>query len=89
VDDEWTDAEIRAEINDITNLTFLHKDTNASIGDKPPSQYLPSCTDREMRKAHFIPEGPDLWRPENFKDFLNERRKLLAKGMTSLLKSIP
>jgi len=88
VDDGWTDAEIRAEINDITNLTFLHQETNASIGDKPPWQYLPSFTDREMRKAHFIPDDPDLWKPENFQKFLNERQELLAKGMTSLLKSI-
>jgi hypothetical protein len=58
------------------------------IRDKPPWEYLPECATREMRRAHFIPEDPDLWKPENFRDFLKERRRLLAKAMTSFLKKL-
>jgi hypothetical protein len=43
---------------------------------------------RWKRVAHFIPEGPDLWRPENFADFIEERRKLLVKAMNALLNSL-
>lgn len=49
---------------------------------------LPNETTREMRKSHYVPEDPNLWKPENFVDFLEERRKLLAKGMNRLLKSM-
>jgi hypothetical protein len=41
-----------------------------------------------MRRSHFIPEGPDLWKPENFADFLKERQKLLAKAINGLLNSL-
>jgi hypothetical protein len=87
-EDGWTPTEIRAEINDITNLTFLSRAKNAEIGDNPPWEYLPNETTREMRKAHFIPEDSELWKPENFWDFMIERQRLLAKAMSSLLKSL-
>lgn len=79
-------AEYRRAINDIANLTFLGRERNAAIGDKPPWEYLPLETDRATRKAHFIPEDPSLWRPERFEDFLNERRKLIASATSKLLK---
>jgi hypothetical protein len=84
----WASTDFRADINDIANLTFLSQTKNAEIGDDPPWQYLPNQTTREMRKAHFIPQDSGLWKPEKFIDFLEERRKLLAKGMNSLLKSL-
>jgi hypothetical protein len=87
-EEEWTPTEIRAEINDITNLTFLSRAKNAEIGDTPPYEYLPNETTREMRKAHFIPEDPELWKPENFWDFMIERQRILAKAMSSLLRSV-
>ena len=67
----WTYADLRADINDITNLTFLSQAKNAEIGDTPPFQYLPNETTREIRRSHFVPEDPDLWRPDVGKS--NER----------------
>jgi len=84
----YNPGEYRAEINDIANLTFLSKSKNCEIADTPPSQYLTNETTKEMRKGHFIPENPDLWKAENFSFFLQERRRLLAKAMTSLLKRL-
>jgi hypothetical protein len=83
-----TYAELREDVNDITNLTFLSQGKNGDIGDTPPLMYLPNETSREMRRSHFIPEGPDLWKPENFADFLKERQKLLAKAINGLLNSL-
>lgn len=88
LDDGYTPAEYRGEVNDIANLTFIGQSKNASIGDTPPWQYLPNETTREMRRAHFLPQDPDLWKPENFAEFLEERRKLLSKAMTSLLRRL-
>lgn len=86
-DSDYTPAEFRAEVNDIANLTFLSREKNAGIGDIPPWQYLPNETTKEMRKAHFIPNVPEFWKPSNFSEFLNVRRQLLAQAMTSLIKS--
>jgi hypothetical protein len=85
---EYTPADLRAEVNDIANLTFTSQKRNASIGDLPPWQYLENETDKAIRKAHFIPEDRELWRTENFDKFVGERRKLLARGMTALMKSL-
>jgi len=87
-DSKYTPAEFRTDVNDIANLTFLGREKNASIGDLPPWQYLPNETTREMRKAHFIPEDEELWKPSSFAEFLAARRQLLAKAMTSLIKSL-
>jgi len=81
-------AEYRQLINEIANLTFLSKPRNISIGDQPPSLYLPNETTEAVRRAHFIPEDPRLWKTENFLEFLNERRRLLAKAMTALIKKL-
>jgi hypothetical protein len=87
-DNGRSDAEFRADVNDIANLTFLSQARNNDIRDNDPRIYLPQCTTKEIRKAHFIPEDPDLWKPENFRGFLEERRRLLAKAMTSFLKKL-
>ena len=87
-DNGQSPAEFRADVNDIANLTFLSQAKNVEIGDTPPWQYLPNETTKETRKAHFIPEDPDLWKPERFTGFLDERRRLVAKAMTSLLKKL-
>jgi hypothetical protein len=87
-DCEYTPTEFRTEVNDIANLTFLGREKNAAIADVPPWQYLPNETTKEMRKAHFIPEDPELWKLNSFPAFLTARRELIAKAMTSLIKSL-
>ena len=47
-----------------------------------------SVIPKQMRRAHFIPEDPKLWKPENFIGFLNARRLLLATAMTKLLNAL-
>jgi hypothetical protein len=81
-------AEFREDVNDIANLTFLSEDRNKLIGNAPPWEYLPQYTTKETRKAHFVPENPDLWKADKFCDFLEERRRLLSKAMTSFLKKL-
>jgi hypothetical protein len=80
-------SEFRSEVNDIANLTFVGP-SNSVISDRPPLEYLANETTEAQRRAHFIPENRDLWRTENFSEFLAERRKLLAQAMNGLLKSL-
>jgi len=86
--ESYKPSEFRSEVNDIANLTFVSQARNAAIGDIPPWQYLETETTKATRKAHFIPEDRELWRTENFREFLAERRKLLAQAMNALLKSL-
>ena len=88
MDNDWSAADLRTDVNNIANLTFISQAENADISDKPPWEYLPRKTTRENRKAHFIPEDSELWRPDRFHDFLEERRRLLSKAMTSFLKKL-
>lgn len=88
VDNDYSLADFRAEVNDIANLTFISQAKNSEINDMPPWQYLPNETTSEMRKAHFIPEDQDLWKAERFAQFLDERRRLIAQAMNSLLKHL-
>lgn len=87
-DKGYTLAEYRSDVNDIANITFLSSSTNESSGNNPPSQYLITETTREIRKAHYIPEDRELWKTENFIDFLETRREMLAKSMSAFLKSL-
>jgi hypothetical protein len=81
-------SEFRGQLNDIANLTFISQTKNASIGNAAPWEYLPNETTREMRKAHFIPENRNLWKPENFDKFLDQRRKIMSEAMNLLIKSL-
>jgi hypothetical protein len=70
----------RHEVNALANFCFLTKDTNLSISDRLPEEYFP-----EVEKAHpgalasqWIPTDPKLWGIENYRDFLEGRKALLA-----------
>lgn len=82
-DFSWVDY--KEDISDIANITFLSSSTNESLSNMPPSQYLINETNREMRKAHFIPEDKELWKTENFIYFIDERKKLIAKAITRFI----
>jgi hypothetical protein len=88
LDNGYSASDFRSEVNDIANLTFVSQAKNIEIKENPPSSYLTSETTKEMRWAHFVPENRDLWKTENFPKFLEERRRLLARAMTQLLKRL-
>ncbi len=80
----------KAKINALANFCFLTKDTNLSISDRLPEEYFP-----EVEKAHpgalssqWIPMDPELWKIENFLDFLEARKKLLAEAVNERLKEL-
>jgi len=70
----------KPEVNALANFCFLTKDTNLDISNRLPEEYFP-----EIEKAHpgalasqWIPEDPALWKIENFREFLEARKALLA-----------
>jgi hypothetical protein len=70
----------RMEVNALANFCFLTKDTNLDISDRPPEEYF-----EEIEKNHpgalasqWIPVDRNLWKMDNFRDFLEARKELLA-----------
>ncbi len=71
----------RPEVNAVANFCFLTKDTNLAIGARRPEEYF-----EEVESAHpgalasqWIPMDRTLWRIENYREFLEARKELLAK----------
>ncbi|MEX2493739.1 MAG: DUF262 domain-containing protein [Nitrospirales bacterium] len=70
----------KPEVNALANFCFLTKDTNLDIRDHLPEEYF-----LEVEKNHpgalasqWIPMDAFLWKIENFREFLEARKELLA-----------
>ncbi len=77
----------RSEANALANFTFLTMETNGEISDAPPANYLPRYLEQTPGavESHWIPMDPELWRIENYPDFLKARRELLAEAANKFL----
>ena len=70
----------RDQVNALANFCFLTQDCNRRIANRLPEEYF-RVAEHEHPGAlasHWIPEDPELWKIENYLDFLGERRRLLA-----------
>lgn len=77
----------KKKVNEIANRAFITRDTNYSISDKSPSEYLPIVKSEypEALVKQFIPDTPELWDAEKFDDFLLSRRNWIAKEINDFL----
>lgn len=80
----------RPEVNALANFCFLTKDTNLDIRDRLPQEYFP-----KVEKAHpgalssqWIPMDPALWKIENFREFLEARKALLANEVNQRMEQL-
>jgi len=76
------------EIDDIANLSFIAGRTNRKISDRLPEEYFPDIIDKgdvSLFEAQCIPHDPDLLRVSAYKEFLIERRKLIAVRLNEFL----
>lgn len=80
----------RAEVNSLGNFIFLTQETNLKISDQDPSEYLAHFESKHpgILKSQWIPDDPELWRIERYRDFLEERRILLASASNTFLDSL-
>jgi len=80
----------KRQVNTIANFTFLTKETNLEILDANPTEYLPryDAMNSGVIASHWMPMDTNLWKIENYLDFLAERRKLLAAAGNSFLDSL-
>jgi len=70
----------RPEVNALANFCFLTKETNLEISDRLPEEYFPIYEARHPGglASQWIPDDPKLWKIENFREFLEARKILLA-----------
>ena len=80
----------RPEVNALGNFCFLTKDTNLDISDRLPEDYFP-----KVEQAHpgalasqWIPTDPALWKIENFREFLEARKALLAAELNRRMEEL-
>ena len=58
-------------INNLANITFIHKDINSEIEDTPPEEYMSDYLD--SARKHFIPTDKNMWLIEQYNTFLDFR----------------
>ncbi|MBI4184902.1 MAG: DUF262 domain-containing protein [Proteobacteria bacterium] len=77
----------RPEVNALANFCFLTKETNLCIGEKLPEEYFPEVEAKHpgALASQWIPMDPRLWKAENYRDFLEARKALLAVVTNRLL----
>ena len=75
---------------EITNRAILTATANRSKSARNADGYLAEVMEKfpNSLKLQSIPEDPSLWKLENFEQFLNARRKLLASELNEYLENI-
>lgn len=86
------------DVNQVANLAIVAWDLNGRIGDQAPHEYWPGLLD-EFRQSgateadvasqyrwHALPTG---WETMQYRDFLAERRRLMASVIRSAFEAMP
>jgi len=74
-------------IDDVANIAFLTEKANRKISNTQPEKYL-SEIDPEKLKKQFVPSDKNLWKIENYEDFLKHRRRIIIEKINEYLKSL-
>ena len=73
----------------IPNLAFLTPETNQSIQDSEPFDYLNEIMNRpngkEILEAQMIPTEPSLWKLNKFEEFRKKRTELILQRINEYL----
>lgn len=80
----------RNEVNALANFTFLTQECNLKVSNRDPSEYIPEFLGEHPGaiESHWIPTDPELWKIENYREFLRARRQLLAEAANHFLEGL-
>ena len=80
----------KSQVNAVANYCFLTKDTNLQIGARPPSEYFLEVQRNNpgALASQWIPMDRELWKTENYLQFLEQRERLLAKAANDLIEGL-
>jgi hypothetical protein len=75
---------------ELTNRAILTQVANRTKSDTSAADYLRSVKQKFPRALALqcIPEDEHLWEMENYEEFLDARRKMLAEGLNNFLENI-
>jgi len=74
-------------IDDVANIAFLTEKANRKISNSNPEDYLSKIDPDKLRKQ-FVPLSKDLWRIENYEDFVKVRRKVVVDKINEYLRTL-
>ncbi|TVR58164.1 MAG: DUF262 domain-containing protein [Candidatus Competibacteraceae bacterium] len=80
----------RPEVNALGNFCFLTKDTNLDISARLPQQYFVTVEEAHpgALASQWIPTDPALWKIENYREFLEARKALLAAEVNQRMEEL-
>ena len=80
----------RDKVNEIANKVFITQKTNRKIRNTRPIEYLPNVREKfpSALQAQFMPMDKSLWKVENYEQFLEARRRLIAKKINEYITSL-
>ncbi|WP_129596556.1 GmrSD restriction endonuclease domain-containing protein [Methanohalophilus profundi] len=80
------------DINQIANYALVEWGDNVRISDQPPSEYLPGLKSRftynELTRMYYWHALPGSWEHLHYRDFLEQRRELMAKVIAEGYKTL-
>lgn len=79
-----------ADTNNMGNIAFQTRETNRSLGDRAPADYVPEVVAAwpGAIESQWVPTDPELWKVENYHQFLEVRRCLLAEAANEMLATL-
>ena len=77
-------------MNALANFCFQTKETNLEISDRLPEEYFPKFEARHPGglASQWIPSDPALWKIDNFREFLEARKILLAEEVNKRMEEL-
>lgn len=80
----------KGEVNAIANFCFLTAESNKVVTDRLPEEYFRAMEAENpgVLASQWIPADPRLWKLGAYRDFLEERRRLLASAANAFLSSL-
>lgn len=82
------DPDKKRMINELANRAFLTKRANKQIRNTKPKDYLGKVIAKYPKalEHQFVSEKEELWKIDNYEDFLKDRRRRIAKGIEKFMK---
>jgi hypothetical protein len=80
----------RKRVHEIANRIPLTQQGNLDIFDDPPAEYLIEVNIRypDTLRHSLIPQNTNLWRIENYEEFLEQRRVLIANAINDYMEKL-
>jgi len=77
-------------VNELANRAFLTERANIKIRSSEPREYFKKVVGRYPKalEQQFVSNKEELWKVENFEDFLRDRRQRIAKEINEFMKAL-